>query len=139
MATFGRVSSNTPFFSIAVTLPASISDGKLKILRIWSEQFSAQTVFPFFSSFEDSRCPVIVTRSGSAATSSSFFRKSRDLGLYPEGFVCFRDVQGHRMQEFTFRLEPVVQLSPKDPAISIEDFISPAGQGIESFVHLIKQ
>ena len=51
LATFGRVSSKTPFFRVAVTLSLSISEGNFTTLRISPERLSAQTVFPFFSSF----------------------------------------------------------------------------------------
>lgn len=60
-AAFGRLSSRTPFFKVAVSFSISISAGNSTMRRTWSEQLTAQIVLPFFASFLVSLLPLIVS------------------------------------------------------------------------------
>ena len=135
-ATFGAVSSSTPFFSVAVTLPASTSHGKSTILRIWSARLSTQTVFPFFSSFEDSRCPVIVRQPCSTATSISFSVKPGTSAFTVNASsvsVMFKATGCRGSRSACSQLS---KSRPKIRPFELKISYAPAGQGIERLLYL---
>ena len=91
-AALGKSIRRIPSRTVALTLLASTSLGKLTTRKIWSARHSQWSFLAFFSSLI-SRRPAMIKTLGFDLDLQVLCAETRNLGQYSQGFVRLRHLQ----------------------------------------------